>query len=138
MRHDDFVHNGGWYNLQGEKLGWGDLSLSDVVTLRDGLAPGEGFIILPESASFWKFVTHIGPIGSLSVTTPDIAAPGVDYMVEHAMYAIFPGQAYVIHWRGVPDNEPDYQARGRRSDGPTVTFRHLQRPQLREMLVASS
>ena len=51
MRSNDYVHNGGWYNKAGEKLGWGDLSEEDMVRLMQELEDGEFFIILPESAS---------------------------------------------------------------------------------------
>jgi hypothetical protein len=71
----------------------------------------------------------------MSVTKPDISAPGVDYLIKHAMYAFLPGKAYIIVRNIEP--EPDYQARGR-SGELAVTFSYLQRPQLREMLVAAS
>jgi len=36
MRSCDFVHNGGWYNKSGEKIGWGDLSPSDMKIKTEG------------------------------------------------------------------------------------------------------
>ncbi len=95
-RCDDFVHNGGWYNKAGEKLGWGDLSPQDLLKVSNGLEEGELFVILPESASFWNFVTRPGIIGSLCVVNPDVEAPGTEYVAEYAMYIISRHQLYLV------------------------------------------
>jgi hypothetical protein len=91
MRFPDFVHNGGWYNGLGEKLGWGDLSLDDFVRLAKELEPGEEFYILGESASFWNFVTQHGAIGSLCAVKPDAQAPGIEYVKAKARFLITAG-----------------------------------------------
>lgn len=97
IRGHDFVHNGGWYNRTGEKLGWGDLSLADFTNIAKHLEKGELFIILAESDSFWNFVTHNpGVIGSMCTTKPDASAPGVDYVAEKAMYVIGPMELYIV------------------------------------------
>ena len=88
MRSQDFVHNGGWYNRLGEKLGWGDLSPEDVQRISHEVADEELFIILYESDSFWNFVTRPGIIGSMSAVKPDVEAPGVDYVVEKCCFII--------------------------------------------------
>lgn len=88
IRGKDFVHNGGWYNRLGEKLGWGDLSTDDFFRIRRELEEGEMFIILGESDSFWNFVTRPGLLGHNAVTKPDVEAPGVDYVAEKARYII--------------------------------------------------
>jgi hypothetical protein len=88
IRGKDFVHNGGWYNKLGEKLGWGDLSTDDFFRIRRELEEGEMFIILDESDSFWNFVTRPGLLGHNAVTKPDVEAPGVDYVAAHARYII--------------------------------------------------
>jgi hypothetical protein len=96
MRGNDFVHNGGWYNRQGEKLGWGDLSHDDLRNLRDQLDEGQLFIILGESDSFWNFVTEIGVIGSMCAVKPDINAPGPAYVAEHARFIIAHGRLILV------------------------------------------
>lgn len=88
IRGKDFVHNGGWYNKLGEKLGWGDLSVEDFQRIRRELEEGEMFIILGESDSFWNFVTRPGLLGHNAVTKPDVEAPGVDYVAAKARYII--------------------------------------------------
>lgn len=97
MRAHDFVHNGGWYNGLGEKLGWGDLDPSDFLKIKNGIDKGEVFIILPERASFWNFVTdNPGPIGACARTQPTAEAPGIDYVIEHAMYMIDCRNVFVV------------------------------------------
>ncbi len=88
IRGKDFVHNGGWYNRAGEKLGWGDLSTDDFFRIRREIEEGEMFIILGESDSFWNFVTRPGLIGSMAAVKPDVEAPGVEYVAAKARYII--------------------------------------------------
>lgn len=102
MRVMELVHNGGWYNQHGEKLGWGDLSKDDLNRIKAELEPGEIFVVLPEHASFWNFVTHPGMIGSMSVVKPDEQAPGVDYIREHCSWIITPGKIYEVNRRFNP------------------------------------
>lgn len=96
IRDEGFVHNGGWYNKQGEKLGWGDLSRADFLRISNKVADGELFIILRESDSFWKFVTRPGIIGSMATVKPDVEAPGVDYVAEKCRYIIARHQLYHV------------------------------------------
>lgn len=87
MRYEGkLTHNSGWYNAAGEKLGWGDLSASDVVCLIAELPEGEVFYILPERASYWEV-----PSGS------DPMAPGVAYVREHAMLVVRRHTIYYIN-----------------------------------------
>ena len=90
-RGNDMVHNGGWYNQKGEKLGWGDLSPDDAINLMMCLLPGEVFVVLPESASFWDFVTKPGLLGSNAQTKPDIEAPGQEYVMAKCQYIFLGG-----------------------------------------------
>ncbi len=88
IRGKDFVHNGGWYNKQGEKLGWGDLAVEDFQKIRRELEDGELFIILGEKDSFWNFTTTPGLLGHNCGTKPTIEAPGVDYVAAKARFII--------------------------------------------------
>lgn len=88
IRGKDFVHNGGWYNKAGEKLGWGDLAVEDFQKIRRELEEGEMFIILGEQDSFWNFTTTPGLLGHNWGTKPTIEAPGVDYVAAKARFII--------------------------------------------------
>ncbi|MBX4204947.1 MAG: hypothetical protein KW788_02010 [Candidatus Doudnabacteria bacterium] len=97
MRGDDMVHNGGWYNAAGEKLGWGDLSRQDFERISSEIEEGEIFVVLYEGDAFWKFVTHNpGIIGSMCKTRPDAEAPGVDYVAQKAAWIITRGKVFHV------------------------------------------
>lgn len=80
------MHNSGWYNTTGEKLGWGDLSSDDFRRIIDNLENDEVFIILGEQDSFWNFVTKVGVIGTNATVQPTAECPGVEYVLEHMCY----------------------------------------------------
>jgi hypothetical protein len=90
------THNSGWYNRRGEKLGWGDMSKEDFRRISRDLEDGELFIIISEQDSFWRFVTRPGIIGRMAKVRSNIDAPGVKYVVEHAMFIIAKGQLYYV------------------------------------------
>lgn len=96
IRGKDFIHNGGWYNKSGEKLGWGDLSPDDFRRIHGELEDGETFVVLYESDSFWNFVTRPGIIGSMAAVKPDVEAPGVDYVAEKCCYIITRERMYFV------------------------------------------
>jgi len=136
MRGQDYVHNGGWYNAQGEKLGWGDLSIEDVQNIRDGLEKGEAFIVLGEHDSFWEHVEQIGTIGSLSTVKPTEAAPGVDFVLSKARIVIMPGKVYLPTHKHSPSKDGDTKVvqYWRGEDGPTVEATYIDRAKLPQLL----
>ncbi|MFA5830562.1 MAG: hypothetical protein WC878_01905 [Candidatus Paceibacterota bacterium] len=83
------IHNGGWYNQAGEKLGWGDLSREDFERISKELDyGGELFIVLNSHDSFWKFTTNFDGF--------NVGSPGIDYVTKHAQYIILRNQLYKI------------------------------------------
>ena len=96
-RRRDMVHNGGWYNRAGEKLGWGDLSPKDFQRISKELEGGELFIVLRETDSFWNFVVYNpGTTGGACVTEEAEKAPGVEYMIDHCAFIIERGELYYV------------------------------------------
>lgn len=100
-----FGHNAGWYNSQGERLGWGDLSPQDATRIRDEIPVDEVFITLDEHCAFWHFATgKIGFNGSMTETDEKIDNPGIRYVAKWARYIIGRGIVYEveskdgIHW----------------------------------------
>ena len=87
------VHNGGWYNKFGERLGCGDLSTEDFQRISKKLRKDELFIVLTESAASWNFTKRKKFPRGVKLK---IEAPGVKYVAEHAMYVIARNQMYVI------------------------------------------
>ncbi len=88
MRGGELVHNGGWYNRLGEKLGWGDLSIEDMQRIASQLEEGELFIILGERDSYWDIHEEKGD------QKKDEHAPGVEYVTKKCRYIIAPKQLY--------------------------------------------
>ena len=96
-------HNAGWYNARGEKLGWGDLSQEDVDRLMAILPEGELFITLPESASFWDFVTDIGQFGWTCATDPTVENPGIEYVLKRTGLILAKGREVRVEpWSSFP------------------------------------
>ena len=122
------THNSGWYNKAGEKLGFGDLSVTDFQRISKELADGELFIILGESASFWNFVTQHGIIGSMCQTKPTVEAPGVEYTAKYAMYVIARNQLYCVS-----NEESKKETSWRRG----LEFRVLSSSALKALMVAA-
>jgi hypothetical protein len=101
LRMNEFTHNSGWFNAAGEKIGFGDLSIEDMVRIREELQSGEVFIIVCESDLF----------ATRTERTPyDPEAPGVDWVVDKAMYIIVPGQ--IISVDRYTSDERTYEYRG--------------------------
>ncbi len=106
VRKDDFIHNGGWYNKKGEKLGWGDLSVDDFRKISSNLVGSDLFIILNENAAFWNFVTHNpGFTGAMCTVNPDAESPGFEYVAEKCIYVIAKYRFYFVDRIGDTDGE---------------------------------
>ena len=84
IRADDFIHNGGWYNAAGEKLGWGDLAGRDIERIASELVEGEAFYILSEYDSHWECPAE------------DKTLPGPEYVKGKAKFIIEPGKLVVF------------------------------------------
>lgn len=94
--YDKITHNSGWYNLRGEKIGWGDLGVSDFRCIKDNLEDGDAFIVLGESDSFWNFVTQPGITGEDSEVEGTEQNPGVEYILDKVQYFITKDGAYFV------------------------------------------
>lgn len=120
MRGNDFVHNGSWYNDKGEKIGWGDLSVKDIINIALNLEENEQFYILPEGSSYWAF-TKVNDDLSHTVSK-DASAPGIDYVKSKARYLIESGKVMVFldSW-SAKDPRKNYHAESyQKIFGPTV------------------
>ena len=125
----DFVHNGGWYNRDGEKLGWGDLSPADFLKISNEVEDDELFIILTEQDSFWNFVTRVSIIGSMAAVKPDIDAPGVDYVAEKCYYIIAKHQLYLV--RPYRSGEDSFERYG-------LQFKILKRDEAKQLITKTA
>lgn len=88
MRGIEICHNSGWYNLKGEKLGWGDLNALDLTRISNGLLAGEGFVVLYEGDASCELKRRL--------PEADEYDPGLEYVMEYAWIVILPGRVYVV------------------------------------------
>lgn len=97
MRRDPkLAHNGGWYNIMGEKVGWGDLDAKDFERIKKELQAGETFIVLSEERSFWNFVEDPKMIPGFSNSRPKALIPGIGYVATNSMYIVRNGEAFLV------------------------------------------
>jgi hypothetical protein len=80
MRINGILNNAGWFNGAGEKLGLGDLAMSDFDTIAKNIDPADMFLVLSEFDVSWGFPT-----------TLDNQAPGIDYVMKNCIWAVFNG-----------------------------------------------
>lgn len=91
------AHNGGWYNMEGKKLGWGDLDYKDLydVAYRH-LKENEAFLVLGERDSYWKFVSFPVMDSMQKAVADKEAQPGLEYLAAHARYLVINRNIYAL------------------------------------------
>jgi hypothetical protein len=99
-RGEEFLRNVGWYNSAGERLGWGDLSRDDIRRLMSELPANQYFVILGEVDAYWNFMRRATAERTAGL---DIEAPGIEYLIEFARYAVTKGHFNGINRHGVVD-----------------------------------
>src|SRR5579871_4577465 len=71
IRGNSKINSAGWFNLNGDRLGSGDLELRDMLAIATQMSEGEVFIAISEVDSMYdmpSFLNH--------------GAPGKDYVVQ--------------------------------------------------------
>jgi hypothetical protein len=128
----DTVHNGGWYDIRGVKVGWGDLSPKNIEALRTAIGADDVLFVLSEQDSYWKFVTDIkGPAYLGYVTTDDGEKhPGIDYVMQHARLVVHNHEVWSVRadYEDQEKEETDVDLRN------GVTARDISRDTLRSRL----
>lgn len=128
IRTDDFVHNGGWYECDGTKIGWGDLSREDLQRIPRCLPEGEPLIILDEHYSFWSFVRRPGLLGSMTQVRQEEHAPGIEYVADKCCYILTRGHRYYVA-RNWSNQREEITVHG-------ITFEVLDRQGARNLILA--
>ncbi len=77
VRGDNIIQNAGWFNINGEVIGRGDLNLTDMHNIAKHLSGAEVFFVLSEADSTWDLPSHL-----------DRTAPGFVYVVQKALWVI--------------------------------------------------
>jgi len=89
MRRQEVFHNGGWYNQESQKIGYGDLSDEDIKRLTRLLQEGEYLIVLHEYPSRWNFKENYA---FLYGAEGDPESPGGPYLLTFAAAVVAPGK----------------------------------------------
>lgn len=78
IRPDALVFNAGWFNQNGERLGRGDISLSDLKQIFKHINyENTCFFVLSETDTIWNMPENI-----------DKTAPGLDYVLKNTIYCV--------------------------------------------------
>jgi len=73
-------NNAGWFNIRGEKVGTGDLSMADLERISLEILGGEFFVVLSEFDAFWGM-----PPGMST------SMPGLDYVLTNCSWIAISG-----------------------------------------------
>jgi len=108
----DTVHNGGWYDLRGVKIGWGDLSPTNLVALCEKIGDDDALLILHESDSFFKFVESYGVNGATCVVDADGEKhPGIDYVMSRLAFVVHDHQLFHTYTRSNDETGEEIELR---------------------------
>lgn len=84
------IYQAGWFNKDGEKLGFGDLSGKDFNTIANGLEYDELFFVLDSKSA------DIGQCNEKNKTSLTVDYPGTEYVTKNASYVVSPKQCYIV------------------------------------------
>jgi hypothetical protein len=77
IKGDSIANNGGWFNMNGEKIGSGDLSMKDLEIIGKHISSSEVFLVLSEYDAAFNIPSHL-----------DRSEPGKDYVINKALWVI--------------------------------------------------
>ena len=77
IRGTGIINSAGWFNLDGERIGNGDLSTQDMATIAKTISSDDLFIVLKEVDAKMDFPANL-----------DYLSPGKDYVCTHAVWMI--------------------------------------------------
>jgi hypothetical protein len=77
IRADGVLNNAGWFNLAGEKIGHGDISMKDMEKISNNLNANECFFVLLEFDTTWGMPKDM-----------NANEPGKDYVLKHCVWSI--------------------------------------------------
>ena len=77
IRSNGVLNNAGWFNLTGEKIGHGDISMKDMEKIANNLNANECFFVLSEFDTIWNMPKDM-----------NANEPGKDYVLKHCAWSI--------------------------------------------------
>jgi hypothetical protein len=85
----------GWYDAEGRRIGWGDLTNPELERIAGSLRDDELFLVLHVEDAFYKFLRILVP--DVSRRTPDEDRPGLDHIARNALFVIRKGRIHRVH-----------------------------------------
>lgn len=77
VKIDNIIQSAGWFNIKGERLGCGDLTLKDMAYISKHISPEEVFIAVGEANCEWNLPSGL-----------DRTAPGFEYIISKAVWVM--------------------------------------------------
>lgn len=75
IRTDSVINNAGWFNIKGQRLGSGDLSIKDLQLVSKTISNTEAFFVLSEADTTWNLSSDM-----------DRTEPGIDYVIKNCVW----------------------------------------------------
>jgi len=96
-RDEALVEDAGWYNADGERLGWGSLTALDLRRIAAELADGEVFIVLSVFDSYWGLGYGQGQLpNGCQPYGQNMASPGRDYVASKCEFVVTRHHVYRV------------------------------------------
>lgn len=80
IRGNGIIQSAGWFNINGERLGGGDLTLQDMQNISQNISLSESFFVLTEVDAGWDLPSDL-----------DRTAPGFPYILQKAVWVMAKG-----------------------------------------------
>lgn len=103
MRGRRIVKNAGWYNADGQKIGWGDIGADDLRRIAAEIPGEEMFIVLRQEDAHWRFHQDQPLVHQSTHLTEEF--PGRDYVAKNARYIVTSGACFSVDERRFRDGE---------------------------------
>jgi hypothetical protein len=117
----------GWYNQRGERIGWGDLTVQQMMRISREIGRKELFIVLPEVASFSRHqpLSYRRRFG----TEFNEEAPGLGHIIAKATFIVDRYNIYMVDRYKPSDKNSSFLHKG-------IRVKLLPERHIREMLAA--
>lgn len=112
----------GWFNKNGERLGFGDLNSENFAAIANGLQPGEFFVVLE------SYNADIAQYNKKHGTQLSNDAPGIEHIMQHAVYVVGSNQCYYVN--DSVDSGVSINQRG-------TVFQTITKADVQQLLIAS-
>ena len=95
---EPLLHNAGWYNANGERLGWGSLTAIDLRKIASALTQREAFVVLTEIDTFWENAPWNDSYRDILEPTEGLVdAPGPAYIARKCCFVVIKDRVMLVN-----------------------------------------